>query len=366
VKVAVVVGTRPEVIKMAPVLRALRERGAPGLLVHTGQHYSAELAARLFRELELPDPDLNLGVGSGSGARQLGRVLRRIEPVLRRERPDVVLVEGDTNSVLAAALAAQTLGLRIGHVEAGLRSGDRTMPEETNRILTDHLATDLFAPTDAARRNLCREGIDRARIHVTGNTVVDELLRQLPLARAEGAPARFGVERGGYALATMHRPASVERLGTLRDLLAGLARAGRALRRPVLMSLHPRTARRIAQAGLRPRGPVRLMPALGYRAFLGLLEGAALVLTDSGGLQEEACALRVPCVTLRDSTERPESVEVGANALAGSDPSRIVARAREMVARPRTWPNPYGDGRAGARIVDLLLGAVLRSPARGA
>jgi UDP-N-acetylglucosamine 2-epimerase (non-hydrolysing) len=355
--IGIVVGTRPEIIKMAPVVRACLERHVPFLLLHTGQHYSFEMDGVFFRELELPAPHHNLEVGSGSQAYQVGAIVSGIAPILERERPDVLLVEGDTNSVLAAGLAAHKLGIRVGHVEAGLRSYDRTMPEEINRILTDHLADHLFAPTGHARRILLGEGIADGRIHVTGNTVVDEVLRQRERARIPGLLERFGVSPGRYALATTHRAENVDREDRLRGIFAGLAGAGRALDMPVLAALHPRTAKTLDALGLALDGAVRRLPPLGYLEFLGLHAEAALVLTDSGGLQEEACCLKVPCVTLRDNTERPESVEVGANLLVGADSVRIVEGARTMAGRARDWPNPFGDGKSGARIIELLLAA---------
>ncbi len=356
-KPAIVVGTRPEIIKMAPLVRACRARGLPHLLLHTGQHYSFEMDGVFFRELGLPEPDVNLEVGSGSQVYQVASVMSGLEPILAAHRPDVVLVEGDTNSVLAAALAANKAGLAVGHVEAGLRSYDRGMPEEINRTLTDHLADHLFAPTPKARDILLGEGVAAARIHVTGNTVVDELMVQRERARRPGLLERFGVGPRRFALATVHRAENVDDPARLRGILAGLAGAGEALGVPVLAALHPRTQARIAAAGGDLTRGLRVLPPLGYLDFLGLHAEAELMLTDSGGLQEEACCLRVPCVTLRDNTERPESLEVGANVLAGAEPERIVSCAREMSGRPREWPNPFGDGRSGERIVDLLLSA---------
>ena len=352
-RIAIVVGTRPEIIKMAPIVRACVDRGVPYLLLHTGQHYSFEMDGVFFRELELPAPHHNLEVGSGSQAYQIGAIVTGLEPILERERPDVLLVEGDTNSVLAAGLTAHKMGIRVGHVEAGLRSYDRTMPEEINRILTDHLSDHLFAPTEHARTILRGEGVAEARIHVTGNTVVDEVLRQRERARDPGRLQRFGLASGAYALATVHRAENVEHEDRLRGIFAGLAETSRVLGMPVLAALHPRTTRKLETLGLKVDG-VRVLPPLGYLDFLGLHAEAALMLTDSGGLQEEACCLRVPCVTLRDNTERPESVEVGANVLAGAEPKTIVASARAMRERPRDWANPFGDGKSGARIVELL------------
>jgi UDP-N-acetylglucosamine 2-epimerase (non-hydrolysing) len=355
VRIGILVGTRPEIIKMAPVVRACQSRGTPFLLLHTGQHYSFEMDGVFFQELGLPQPHRNLEVGSGSPPWQLGTMIVGLEPILREEQPGVLLVEGDTNSVLAGALTAQKMGIPVGHVEAGLRSYDRTMPEEINRILTDQLSDWLFAPTTTSRDILLREGIEPRRVHVTGNTVVDELMLQRERAMRPELFERFEVIPGAYALATVHRAENTDAPERLRGILAGLSGAARALGIPVLCAVHPRTTARVAQLGLSFDDGVRALPPLSYLDFLGLHARAALVLTDSGGLQEEACSLRVPCVTLRDNTERPESVEVGANVLAGADPERIVELARAMRDRPRDWPNPFGDGRSGEVIVDLLL-----------
>ena len=356
-KIAIVVGTRPEIVKMAPVVRACIARGTPYLLLHTGQHYSFEMDGVFFQELDLPQPHVNLEVGSGSQAYQIGTIVRGMEPVLAEHQPDVLLVEGDTNSVLAAGLTAQKMGIAVGHVEAGLRSYDRNMPEEINRILTDHLSDHLFAPTEKSRQILLGEQIAESRVHVTGNTVVDELELQKTRAARPGLFERFGVEPGRFALATVHRAENTDDPARLAGIFQGLAESAQALAIPVLAALHPRTTARLGTLGIRVSDTVRTLPPLGYLDFLGLHAQAAIVLTDSGGLQEEACSLRVPCVTLRDNTERPESVDVGANVLAGADPARIVACARAMVAKPRDWPNPFGDGRSGTRIVDLLLRA---------
>jgi len=354
-KVAIVVGTRPEIIKMAPVIRACLARDVPFVVLHTGQHYSFELDGVFFEQLELPRPTHNLGVGSGSHVLQISSIISAIESVLVGEQPDEVLVEGDTNSVLAAGLAANKLGLRVGHVEAGLRSYDRSMPEEINRILVDHLAEDLFAPTKHARDILLGEGIEPERVHVTGNTAVDEVLYQLGRVDPDSVMAMFGVHPSQYAVATVHRAENVTDPGRLRGIFEGLERVASALDIPVLVALHPRTTQRLSEQGIAVAPMVRRLPPLGYREFLALQSRAGLVMTDSGGLQEEACTLRVPCVTLRDNTERPESVEVGANRLVGADPDRILEGATAMHRAPRTWINPFGDGHSGERIVDLIL-----------
>ncbi len=353
-KLAIVVGTRPEIIKMAPIVRACIARKVPYALLHTGQHYSYEMDGVFFEELGLPTPHRNLAVGSGTQPYQIGAIVTGIEPIFREVAPDVVLVEGDTNSVLAAALTANKCGIAVGHVEAGLRSYDRGMPEELNRILTDHLSDHLFAPTDHARDILLGEGIAPERIHVSGNTVVDELMLQRARADRPGLLDKFEVAARGYALATVHRAENTDVPVRLQGIVDGLARTSRALGVPVLAALHPRTVARMGALGMTMDGAVRVLPPLSYLDFLGLHLHALVVLTDSGGLQEEACSLQVPCVTLRDNTERPESVTVGANVLAGAEPERIVAAARAMIAKPRDWPNPFGDGRSGDRIVELL------------
>jgi UDP-N-acetylglucosamine 2-epimerase (non-hydrolysing) len=356
VRIAIVVGTRPEIIKMAPLVRACARRELPYLLLHTGQHYSFRLDGVFFEELELPRPGRNLEVGSGTQAYQIAAIVSGMEKLLLEERPDVLLVEGDTNSVLASALAAHKLGIRVGHVEAGLRSFDRSMPEEINRVLTDHLSDLLFAPTPRSLQTLLTEGVPRERVHLTGNPVVDELTRQRPRAERPGLLERVGVAPRGYALATVHRLENVEDEPRLRGIFAGIAAAARDLSLPVIAALHPRTTARLEALGLEPAEPIRAVPPLGYLDFLGLLGSAALALTDSGGVQEEACCLGAPCVTLRDNTERPESIEVGANRLAGADPERIVAAARVMVERRGGWENPFGDGKSGERIIELLAG----------
>lgn len=353
-RIAIVVGTRPEIVKMAPLIRAAAARGLRPLVAHTGQHYSFEMDAVFFQELGLPQPDVNLEVGSGAPSAQLAAIIEGMAKWVDRERPDWVLVEGDTNSVLGAALAAQKAGLRVGHVEAGLRSFDRTMPEELNRILTDHLSDLLFAPTEHSARQLASEGFAADRVHVTGNTVVDELLIQRDRALASGALKKHGVTSRGYALATAHRAENTDDASRLLGIMDGLDRSAEQLGVPILCALHPRTRARLEELGAAIPSRVRMLPPLPYLEFLGLHAGAALMLTDSGGLQEEACVLGVPCVTMRDNTERPESVEVGANRLAGADAASIAEAAAAMVRVPGDWKQPFGDGRAADRILDLL------------
>ncbi|MAE96963.1 MAG: UDP-N-acetylglucosamine 2-epimerase (non-hydrolyzing) [Deltaproteobacteria bacterium] len=362
-KLLFVVGTRPELVKIAPVIRAARSRDLSTVLIHTGQHYDDALDAIFFQELDLPEPDLRLGVGSCGRDRQIERVRAGVEQAIDRERPDLVVAQGDTNSVLGAARAAEGRGVDLVHVEAGLRCGDLTMAEERNRIEADRLAAWSFAPTAEARAALLGEGGDPRRIFVTGNTVVDELERQLPGARRRAAPRRFGVSPGAYGLATIHRHEGVEDPAVLRELLAGLGSSAELWDLPVLFPAHPRTERRIREAGLELPDRIRLVPALGYLDFLSLLASATIVWTDSGGVQEEACCLGVPSVVLRESTERPEAIEVGASRLGGRRSETILAASRAARAAARGWAHPFGDGKAGERIVALLLQGMAVSPA---
>lgn len=342
-RLAIVVGTRPEIIKMAPVVFECQRRGAPFAIIHSGQHYTRSMDGLFFEQLGLPRPARRLRVGSDSRERRIMRAAAGLERALAREDPPAVLVQGDTDTVLSGALAAQKLGIKLGHVEAGLRSGDPRMPEEFNRIMTDHVSDLLFAPTARAAANARGEGA-RGKILVTGNTVVDSVMRNA--GRAGPAP------EGRYFLASLHRQETVDDRAALSGIVAALEDIQRAHGAPVVLPLHPRSRKMARRFGvdlsrLRVTGPV------GYLDFLGLEKGASLVLTDSGGVQEEACVLGVPCVTMRESTERPETVEVGANRVAGTG-RRQIAAAAEAALRPRRWKNPLGDGRAAGRILDAL------------
>jgi UDP-N-acetylglucosamine 2-epimerase (non-hydrolysing) len=356
-RTAVVVGTRPEIIKMAPIIRALRASRADFFVLHTGQHYSYNMDRVFFEDLRIPVPDLNLGVGSGSHAEETGKMLVGIEKTLLSEMATGVLAEGDTNTVLAAALAGAKLSVRVGHVEAGLRSGDMRMPEELNRIVADHVSDVLFPPTARARENLLKEGISRSKVFVTGNTIVDAVQQSLPLAeRSDLAGVLDGVGTD-YLLATVHRQENVDRPDRLKGVIRGMELAAEETGLTVVYPSHPRAVRAMKKSGVAPDpGRVKVVEPVGYLGFLKLERDARLILTDSGGVQEEACILRVPCVTLRDSTERPETVEVGANLVAGTEPRAIAKSAVKMLGRKRTWSNPFGDGRSGKRIVRLWLG----------
>src|SRR3954470_1871513 len=332
-------------MKIAPIIAELRKRpGVDQVLVHTGQHYDARMSDVFFQDLGMPDPDVHLGVGSGSHAQQTAKVMMEIEPVLVRENPDVVAVAGDVNSTVAVALVAAKLGQKIAHVEAGLRSRDWSMPEEINRAVTDRLSDLLFTPSRDGDENLAREGVDPARVLFVGNVMSDSLNAALPRARESRIHDRLEVSRKGYALATLHRPANVDDPAALSRLLSALAEV--ATQGPVVFPIHPRTRSRLP-AGYEARG-VKLVEPLGYLDFLALTAEARLVMTDSGGIQEETTALGVPCLTLRDNTERPVTVDVGTNQLVGTDPRRAVAAAHEVLAgRGKTGVIPeLWDGHA--------------------
>ncbi len=358
-KVAVILGTRPEIIKMAPVIRELKSQKKEYFILHTGQHYAYNLDRLFFDQLGLPEAKYNLEVGSGSHAEQTAGILIGVEKVLEQECPDIVLVEGDTNSVLAAALAATKLQMRVGHVEAGLRSYDRNMPEEINRVLADHISDFLFAPTEKSRGILIGEGIPEGRISVTGNTIVDAVYENLEIAkrRANAIGTARVLEPGEYFLVTLHRPENVDNRARFASILEGLDEVAREFGVLMVYPAHPRSINMMGRFGLQPK-EVRLTEPVDFLDFLRLESGARLVLTDSGGVQEEACILSVPCVTLRDNTERPETLEVGANILAGVLPERILECSGVMLSRRNGWQNPFGDGEAGKRIVRVLEEAI--------
>lgn len=355
--IAITLGTRPEIIKMSPIIRALQRSGLDFFILHTGQHYSYNMDRVFFEQLKLPEARYNLDVGSGSHAVQTAKMLTGIEKIFLDERPSLVLVEGDTNSVFAGALTAAKMGIRVGHVEAGLRSYDRAMPEEVNRILSDHLADYCFAPTEKARQILLGEGISQDKIYVTGNTVVDALQQNLDISRSESKIlSELNLEEGGYALATVHRVENVDNPARFADILRALDRLHEESGLGVVYPIHPRSRKMMRDLGLSSRH-ARLIDPVDFIGFLRLESAARIILTDSGGVQEEACVLKVPCVTLRDNTERPETLEVGANLLGGTQPDKIMGCVHEMLKRRRAWSNPFGDGRTGERIVNIISGA---------
>ena len=344
-------------MKVAPVLPALAKRGHKQTLVHTGQHYDVNLSDVIFQELGIPNPDVNLGVGSGSHAEQTAQVMVGMERLLAEQQPDWLFVYGDVNSTVAAALAASKLGIRVAHVEAGLRSGDRTMPEEINRLLTDRLATLLLTPSADADANLLAEGVPREWIRCVGNVMIDTLVRLLPLT--DDAPLldtlalRNGHGPKPFALVTLHRPSNVDDPRSLRNLITALDSVAEDM--PVVFPMHPRTRARMAESGI-DADRLKILEPLGYLDFLGLQRRAAVVITDSGGIQEETTYLGVPCLTMRENTERPVTITTGTNQLIGRDMDRLVAEARRVLngtLKPGGIP-PLWDGRASERIADCI------------
>lgn len=351
-----VVGARPNFMKMAPVERLLRNHGRFSFtLVHTGQHY-ASMSDPFFRELGLPDPDHHLQVGSGNPATQIGEVITRLVPVLEAVRPQLALVAGDVTSTLAAALAANKMGIPVAHIEAGLRSFDESMPEEINRRLTDQISKICFTHSPEADRHLRREGVPANRIHRVGNLMIDTLKRFVPAARRSGILEQLQLKSRGFALLTLHRPSNVDRQAELRKFAALLETIVRDL--PIVFPVHPRTlaaARRFGLWSPPPEG-LRLIEPLGYIDFLRLQRDARFVMTDSGGVQEETTVLGVPCLTLRDNTERPVTIRHGTNRLAGTDPKNILSHVRRLLhgdVPPKRTP-PFWDGRSAERLVRVL------------
>ncbi|MDD5032404.1 MAG: UDP-N-acetylglucosamine 2-epimerase (non-hydrolyzing) [Patescibacteria group bacterium] len=354
-KIAIILGTRPEIIKMSPIIRACKKRGLNYFILHTGQHYSYEMDKKFFEDLEIRKPKYNLNVGGHEYRKQVGLMIREIMGILAKEGPEVVLVQGDTNSVLAGALAANKLGIKIGHHEAGLRSHDLTMLEETNRIITDHISDFLFAPTADAFKNLKDEGIADDKASLTGNTVVDAVFQNLELANKKSdILKKLNLEGKDYILATAHRAENVDIEERLKGILEGLALVANDFNLPIIYPIHPRTLNNIKKFGFKIPPGVRAISPLGYLDFLRLESKANLIITDSGGLQEEACILKIPCVTIRDNTERPETIKAGVNILAGVEPNKIWQSAKKIIKSRKKWINPFGDGRAAERIVGAL------------
>ncbi len=354
-KVAVIVGTRPEIIKMAPVIRELEKEGRDYFILHTGQHYSYSLDRVFFEQLRLPAARYNLEAGSGMHGEQTARMLVGVEKVLVQEKPDILLVQGDTNSVLAGALAACKLHIAVGHVEAGLRSYDRNMAEEINRILTDHCSDYLFAPTPKAHDILTSEGIPGEKIFMTGNTIVDATFQNLEFAQSySDILGKLELLTKKYFLVTLHRQENVDNQSRLASILEGLEKVAGDFHMPVVYPVHPHSRKSISRFGLRPHH-ITMVEPMDFFSFLQLESNARLILTDSGGVQEEACILGVPCVTLRDNTERPETIEVNANILSGASAEKICECAGIMLNRPNGWANPFGDGNAGKRIMNILM-----------
>lgn len=369
-KLLLIVGARPNFMKVAPLVDAIRARSCEfaSVLVHTGQHYDAEMSDAFFRDLNLPTPDCHLEVGSGSHARQTAEVMLRFEPILLAHRPDWVVVVGDVNSTLACALVASKLHIRIAHIEAGLRSRDRRMPEEVNRILTDQVSDLLLTPSEDAGENLLREGIPAERIRLVGNIMIDALRTGLERAAKSNIRERLGVSERPYGVVTLHRPSNTDDPTALAGILSALENISGGL--PLVFPVHPRTRHALDELqgadSLTANPNLHFTPPLGYLDFLKLMSGARLVLTDSGGLQEETTALGIPCLTLRENTERPITVSLGTNRVVGTDTERIISVAHEVLdacdarsdsSREMAHPflPPMWDGKTADRILDALM-----------
>lgn len=357
-EIALIAGARPNFMKIAPLARAFEAVGVRPRIIHTGQHYDARMSQTFFEELKIPRPDVNLEVGSGSAVWQIAEVMRRLEGEFESNRPDVVVVVGDVNSTLAAALAGNKLEIPVAHVEAGLRSFDRTMPEEINRVMVDAISEWLFASEPAAVENLRREGIPDERIHLVGNVMIDTLFAHLEAAQQQDAASKLGLVAGEYVLLTLHRPSNVDDPERFESILKAIREVSR--RHRVVFPAHPRTANRMRAYGFEPDafGLVLIEPQ-GYHAMLSLMDSARLVLTDSGGIQEETTALGIPCLTLRANTERPVTVEVGTNRLVGWRTEDILGGYEAVLSGdgggsgiPEGW-----DGRAAERIIRVLVGS---------
>lgn len=355
-KICIILGTRPEIIKMAPVINECRKRHLNFFILHTNQHYSENLDKIFFKELRLPFPKYNLGVGSGTHGKELGRMLIGIEKVLLKEKPDIVLVEGDTNTVLAGALAASKLQIKVGHIEAGLRSYSREMPEEINRILTDHCSDFLFAPTKKAKEILIGEGIFENKIFMTGNTIVDAVYQNLKLSvKKSKILNKLELQKNEYFLITIHRSENVDREKKIKGIIEGLKLVGQKFKLPLVFPIHPRTQKMFKKIKIKSCKEIKLIKPIGYFDFMQLLSGAVAVFTDSGGIQEEACILKIPCITLRDNTERPETIKIGSNILAGTNPKKILDCAEKMINLKNNWKNCFGDGKSGETIIKIIL-----------
>ena len=362
IKVLLIAGARPNFMKVAPIYAEMKRRPDEfePMIVHTGQHYDAAMSGAIFDDLGMPKPDVHLGVGSGSHAIQTAKIMTEFEPVLLREKPDWVLVVGDVNSTIACALVCSKLGVKIGHVEAGLRSGDRTMPEEINRILTDAISDLLFTTSQDADENLEKEGISKNKIRFVGNVMIDSLAGHLKLAERSTIREDLSISSTEYAVVTLHRPSNVDDRETLSGILGSLVSISEKL--PIIFPVHPRTRARISEFGLGDKiasSEIRLIEPLGYLDFMRLYSGARMVLTDSGGLQEETTYLGIPCLTLRKNTERPITIEMGTNVLVGTDPDAITREAvnalNSTASSADTSIPPLWDGKAAGRICDELI-----------
>lgn len=352
-KFCVILGTRPEIIKLCPIIRELEKRKLDYFVIHTNQHYSEDMDRIFFQELNLNPAKYNLNVGSESHGKQTGLMLERIEPILLNEKPDFVLVQGDTNTVLAGALVASKLGIKIGHVEAGLRSYNRTMPEEINRIVTDHVSDYLFAPTKEQKEILKKENL-LEKTYVVGNSVVDAVYQNIPIAEKKFKISDFGLNQKKYVLLTMHRPANVDDHKRLLKIISNLDELSKEYDFIYYFPIHPRTKKMLNAFNINLSSRFKVVDPVGYLEMLYLMKNSILIITDSGGILEEACVLRIPTLNLRNETERPEANKVGASKIVGDDYQKLISAFKHYKTIKFNWKNPFGDGKTSQKIIDIL------------
>jgi len=357
-KIAIILGTRPEIIKLSSIIKKMEEDKMNYFVIHTNQHFSENMDKIFFDELKLPIPKYNLNIHSCSHGEMVGRMLIDIEKILLDEKPDIVLVQGDTNSVLAGALTSSKLGIKIGHIEAGLRSFDKNMPEEINRIITDHISDYLFVPTENAKDNLLDEGINRQNIFIVGNTIVESISQNLNLARKKDTLKKLGLAKKGYALLTIHRPENTDNPKRLKSIFEGIKKILKVTKLKIIFPIHPRTKKVFEDSKLNNYlnlDNLLVTAPLGYLDFLNLEENAKVILTDSGGIQEEACIIHVPCITLRNNTERPETVNIKSNILVGTNIKQIVWAFKKMENKKNDWKQPFGKNNVSKKILDVII-----------
>lgn len=363
-----ILGTRPEIIKLSPLIKLCQNKRIPFKIIHSGQHYSYDMDRVFFKELGLPKPDYRLDIRSSAPYMQgehTGRMLIEIEKILLKDMPKAVIVHGDTNTALAGAITAEKISttksytgfeIKVAHVEAGLRSFDRSMPEEINRFIVDHISDFLFVPTDIERRIVLKEGVPKENIYITGNTIADAVSLNLKLAKHKNKILKnCGVEKNNYLLLTLHRQENVDSKERFSSIVRGIKLVSGSFKIPVIFPAHPRTVKKMDKFNLRFGPGVKMIKPVDFLSFLCLEANASLVLTDSGGIQEEACILKVPCVTLRENTERPETVKVGSNIIGGTEPKGILKASLKIIGGRRDWLSPFGDGHAAEKMLSILL-----------
>lgn len=356
-KIGIILGTRPEIIKIAPLIEILKKERISFFVINTGQHYSFSMNKIFFEELNLPLPDYNLNINSNPDFLLISKMIEKIGKVIKNLKPSIILVQGDTNSTLAGALTSSKLGVKLAHVEAGLRSFDRNMPEEINRIIVDHISDLLFVPTEIAKKNLLNEGIKSKKIFIVGNTIVDSIKKYILFSEKTGYKfiKSLGLIPKQYLLLTIHRKENVDNYIRLKEILNGMKKIKEVSKMPIIFPIHPRTQKNVFLFKLNNLlKSMMVIQPVGYLEFLFLLKESKLVFTDSGGIQEESCILKVPCITLRENTERPETIKIGCNILVGYDREKIINGFEKMLSKKINWKNPYGDGKTSIKIINVI------------